>query len=205
MEAKKRIYCIEGVHDWGDGQIEPTVEPMLELLQKLGYWEDYLYRTCATMEELKYRLRNEWTETCDKGSVLYFCTHGSENLIWLQDEHMMGAVTLKELMDCRGCHIHFGGCDTFSAGDQNLKELMDYTGASSVSGYATKVGWLDKSEPAVALELLFFALLGEVNLAYGGRSRSKRLAEIRNEMANRFPKCKFNMLIRRYRSSKAGQ
>ena len=27
MERKKRIYCIEGVHDWGKGQVEPTVEP----------------------------------------------------------------------------------------------------------------------------------------------------------------------------------
>lgn len=29
MQRKKRIYCVEGVHDWGNDQIEPTVEPML--------------------------------------------------------------------------------------------------------------------------------------------------------------------------------
>lgn len=75
LDTKKRIYCIEGVHDWGDGEVEPTVEPMLELLQRMGYW-DYLHRTCGTMEELEYRLKTEWQECCEKGSVLYFCTHG---------------------------------------------------------------------------------------------------------------------------------
>lgn len=201
MEREQRIYCIEGVHDSDEGQLEPTVEPMLTLLQKLGYWDHFLHRTCATMRELEYRLSTEWNDSCEKGSVLYFCTHGATDQIWLQDgDQPVGVGTMKEWIDCEGCHIHFGGCDTFSGSQHNLKDLMSYTGATSVSGYATDVGWLDRSAPAVALELLFFGLLSEVNLTRNNKSRSERLRQIRNKITSQFPDCKFEMLVRRYRS-----
>lgn len=201
METKKQIYCIEGVHDWGDGEVEPSVEPMLELLQRVGCW-DYLHRTCATMSELEYRLRTEWNGCCDKGSVLYFCTHGASDQIWLRsDDQGVGLLTLKEWPDCTGCHIHFGGCDTFSGGDANLKELMDYTGATSVSGYATEGDWLGPTAPALALELQLFGLLAGVNLARNTQDRSKKLRQIRQDVVSRFPDCKFEMLVRRYKKS----
>ena len=137
MESEKRIYCVEGVHDWGAGEVEPTVEPMLELLQRLGYWH-YLHRTCATMAELEFRLKTEWNEWCKKGSVLYFFTHGGPDQVWLSDDQVVGLLTLKEWIGddgSAGCHIHFGGCDTFTDGEGNLKDLLDYTQAASVSGY----------------------------------------------------------------------
>lgn len=201
MECKKRIYCIEGVHDWGEGEVEPTVEPMLELLQKLGSWE-YLHRTCATAAELKYRLKTEWDGYCDKGSVLYFFTHGDRDQIWLQDEDEgIGLLTLKEWPNCEGCHIHFGGCDTFSKGDHNLKDLMDYTNAVSVSGYATQSGWLDWSAPAILLELQLFWHLGDVNIARNTKDRPQKLRNIKKAIAGRFPDCKFDMLVRRSKRS----
>lgn len=199
METSKRIYCLEGVHDWGEGEVEPTVEPMLELLQRLGYW-DYLHRTCGTMSELEYRLKAEWSDWCEKGSVLYFCTHGAPDQIWLRgDDQGVGLLTLKEWINAEGCHIHFGGCDTFSGTKDNLKELMDYTGATSISGYATEAHWLGRNAPALALELLFFALLTEVNISRNTRDRSKRLRRISKEVDERFEDCKFNMLVRRYK------
>ena len=200
MEMKKRIYCLEGVHDWGGGKVEPTVEPMLELLQRLGYWEDYLHRTCGTMSELDYRLNTEWNGWCEKGLVLYFCTHGARDQIWLRsDDQPVGLLTLKEWIDADGCHIHFGGCDTFSGGEDNLKDLMDYTGATSVSGYATDTDWLGRNAPALALELLFFALLKEVNIGRNSRTRPGQLRKIHKDIDDRFTDCKFNMLVRRYR------
>ena len=201
MEQKKRIYCIEGVHDWGEGKIEPTVEPMLELLQRTGYWTDYLHRSCATTAELKYRLSEEWNNCCEEGSVLYFSTHGAPDQIWLrEDDEGVGLSTLKEWLDLTGCHVHFGGCRTFSKEasnlkDLNLRDLMDYTGASSVSGYAADSDWLAWKAPAVALELLFFGLLSEVNLA-DGRGRAKRLSNIEAQLNERFDDCEFRMLTR---------
>ena len=31
---------------------------------------------------------------------------------------------MKEWVRCQGCHVHFGGCDTFSGGDYNLRGFM---------------------------------------------------------------------------------
>lgn len=198
MEQTKRIYCVEGVHDWGDGEIEPTVEPMLELLQRMGYW-DYQHRTCGTLSELEYRLTTEWNHWCEKGSVLYFCTHGARDQIWLREGDQpvgVGLLTLKEWVDADACHIHFGGCDTFSGGEGNLSDLMDYTGATSVSGYAADTNWLGRNSPALALELLFFALLKGVNIGRNSKARPERLREIGQTIEGRFADCRFRMLVR---------
>ena len=107
LTAKQRIYCIEGFHGW-DG-VEWTVEPMLELLQRLGAW-DYLYRTCSTKDELRFRLEDEWNKSCTNGSVLYFFTHGDHDQVCLRnDDKSVGLLTLKEWPDCEGCHVHFAG------------------------------------------------------------------------------------------------
>ncbi|MYG14592.1 MAG: hypothetical protein F4171_17630 [Gammaproteobacteria bacterium] len=199
MQQEKRIYCVEGVHDWGNDRIEPTVEPMLALLQKTGYWP-YQHRTCATIAELKWRLQTEWWDWCKKGSVLYFSMHGYHDQIWLRpdadDAEVVGVLTLKEWLDCTGCHVHFGGCDTFSGGKENLRNFMESTGAVSVSGYATEADWLSPVAPALALELLLFGLLHDVNLAHNAKSRPGKLRKIEQEVNSRFGDCEFRMLIR---------
>ena len=113
-------------------------------------------------------------------------------------------LTLKDYLGeygCEGCHIHFGGCDTFSNGEYNLKDLMEHTNATSVSGYSTASGWLDWKAPAILLELPLCWQLGGVNITRNTRDRSKKLRDIRDEITDRFPDCKFNMLVRRYRAS----
>ncbi len=193
MKLKKRIYCIEGVHDWGDGEVEPTVEPILNQLQETGAFE-YLRRTSATAAELKYRLGEEWLGYCAKGSVLYFATHGGPDQVWLSEKEVVGLLTLKEWLDCKGCHIHFGGCCTFGKRNHNLQDLMECTAATSVSGYATESGWLGRDAPAQALELHLFALLAEANIA-SAKGRKKRLENTKSEINHRFRDCKFRMLV----------
>lgn len=73
---------------------------------------------------------------------------------------------------------------------------MNETGATSISGYATDVNWLDWEKPALALELLLFGLLsGEpfINIVQGLRDR---LMDYQRVMNKRFPECKFRMLVR---------
>lgn len=206
MNEQINIYCIEGVHDWGEGELEPSVAPMLDLLRSTGYWEHIVHRTCGTNDELKYRLEAEWP-WCKKGSVLYFSTHGAKDQIWLENvqTEVVGLTELKEYIgenQAAGRHIHFGGCGTFSGNDHNVKTLMKYTGATSVSGYAAEeVGWLERRKPALALELLFFGRLSEVNLGRNTQTRSKALSKIRDDIQQRFPECKFDMYVRRYKKS----
>ena len=198
MKRKKRIYCIEGFHGWDS--VQATVEPMLELLQRLEAW-DYLHRTCSTMAELKFRLKKEWNKSCKEGSVLYFFTHGNRDQIWLrEDDEGVGLLTLKEWPDCEGCHIHFGGCSTFGESEGNLKDLMDYTGATSVSGYATESDWLEGTTPAVLIELQLLWHLTGVDLTQV-RGRSAALENIGARITKQFPDSEFRMLVRRYRNS----
>lgn len=197
MECKERIYCIEGFHGWD--WVGATVEPMLELLQRLGSW-DYLHRTCSTTAELKFRLKKEWNKSCDVGSILYFFTHGDRDQIWLrEDDEPVGLLTLKEWPGCKDCHIHFGGCSTFGESEDNLKDLMNYTGATSVSGYAAESYWLEGKTPAILLELQLFWYLSKVDLAKV-KGRAADLDRIEARIADQFPESEFRMLVRRYRN-----
>ena len=79
------------------------------------------------------------------GSALYFFTHGARDQIWLRDDELVGLLTPRERIGeagAEGRHVHFGSCDILSGGEGNLGDLMEYTGAASVSGYGTEVDWL---------------------------------------------------------------
>jgi len=195
------IHCIEGVYltdgERREGKIEPTVEPMLALLRNSGYCEGYPHRTCATIDELRYRLEVEWQEGFPNGSVLYFFTHGAPNRIWLSHDQ---DVPVSELaawgVDLTDCHVHFGGCDTFGGGERDLRGLMDgLCHASSVSGYATESDFPGRDAPAVALELVLFALLSEVDLC-AGDGRAAELGRISTQLNRRFPDCAFRTPVR---------
>ena len=75
MKKERRIYCIEGHWDYGNTEVEPSVEPILQMLQKHGVW-NYTRRDCATQEELQFWLKYEW-KRCKPGSILYIASHGS--------------------------------------------------------------------------------------------------------------------------------
>ena len=52
MTLEKRIYCIEGVWNYGDREVEPSVEPLLDMLRRQDLWA-YVRRDCATTGEFK--------------------------------------------------------------------------------------------------------------------------------------------------------
>lgn len=208
MKLEKRIYCIEG--HWGSDkrEVEPSVEPMLQLLHGLGQWE-YARRDCATVEELVYFLDAEWCR-CQYGSILYVATHGAPGEIHLSTKH---AVTLEQLAVhlsdfCGDCLVHFGGCEVLNVPNSCLKDFMEETGAMGVSGYTVEAGWtsvVDSSggtrvpvpgAPALALELLFFSTLAteKVDLTKGKLFR--RLRRVADDLIERFPDCGFRMLTR---------
>ena len=58
MTLEKRIYCIEGVWNYGDREVEPSVEPLLDMLRRQDLWA-YVRRDCATTGELKHYLYHE--------------------------------------------------------------------------------------------------------------------------------------------------
>ena len=201
MKLERRIYCIEGVWDYGAREVEPSVEPLLEMLRRQDQW-NYLRRDCATTGELKHYLYHEWVR-CTPGSVLYIATHGGHGSISLSDDEYLGLDTLGELLaqQCEDCLVHFGGCEVLGGGEraaqQRVRTFLDATGAMGVSGYGAETGWTDVLwAPAAALELLLFSSIRarEIDLADG--KHFKRLSKIVNKLQNQFADCEFDLYTR---------
>ena len=202
MMLEQRIYCIEGHWDYGKREVEPSVEPILQMLRNKGFW-NYVRRDCATLEELQFWLEHEWTR-CKPGSILYIASHGSTGCISLAYQNDVDVVQLAEWVsecgsDCKDKWVHFGGCKTFSGkGEEAVWEFMESTGASCVTGYSKTSGWIDmKYRPAVALELMLFASTSGINFG-DGRSVKRRMYGIEKdfEKNNIFRDCGFRALTK---------
>lgn len=199
MNLAQRIYCIEGHWDYGDREVEPSVEPILQMLLSMGHWADYARRDCATAEECLYFLDHEWTRRCRQGSVLYWATHGDVGEIWLSNNQVVPLETLSaRKVDCTGCLVHFGGCNVLAKdGERRARKFMAATGATYVSGYARETGWADTMEPpALALELMLFSSISTLDVDLtDGRSKPKMLG-LATELCRSFGTCGLKLLTK---------
>ncbi len=189
MLLEKRIYCIEGHWDHGKREVEPTVEPILQMLHRLGQWP-YARRDCATVEEMKYWIDHEWNTRCREGSVLYFATHGEKGEIWLSNDYSVNVAEIEG--DFTNCWVHFSGCEVLCQEDAVREFMAKPKGAAVVSGYTVEAGWTDITlPPAVALEMMLFSSVVARSVSLGdGRSRRK-LEGIKIDLNERFPECGF--------------
>ena len=195
------IYCIEGHwHEADDPTVEPSVEPLLQMLHRRGLW-NYVRRNAGTDDELFYWMRHEWSEL-SAGSILYFATHGEEGKIALgSDEQHYSSVPIEKLaeIDCRGCLVHFSACSTLACDEDRIRFFMEKSGAAAVSGYRTDVGWTSKSwPPAALLDLMLFSVIGEENidlsdLSDGRSTSSRRLRALKEDLQKRFYDCCFQL------------
>ena len=203
MKLQKRIYCIEGHWNYGNEEVEPSVEPVLQTLQNMELW-NYARRDCATVDEFKFWLEHEWT-MCDAGSIFYLASHGSTGCISLADQ---ASVDIGELAGwmldaCKDKWVHFGCCSIFSGkgGEKAVRGFMKSTGAACVSGYTRNVGWLNMLDktypPASALELMLFASTASVNFK-DGRSVKPRMDRIEGHFKENeiFQDCGFQICTR---------
>ena len=223
VKKAKRIYCIEGHWDYGNREVEPSVQPMLEQMRNMGLW-DYARRDCATMEELKYFLRQEW-HRCNYGSILYFATHGAPGEVWLSDDHVVALEQLGAELEgqCSDCLVHFGGCHVMAAGEAQLDAFMEKTGAMGVLGYKVEAGWTSALDgggsrqpvpgaPALALELLFFSTIHTEGIQLTDGRQFRKLRKLAANLQSRFEDCEFDREVprdvvgrRRVRLSDAGR
>lgn len=203
MKLEKRIYCIEGIWDCGAQEVEPSVEPILEMLSRLGQWA-YARRDCATTGDLKYYLEHEWRR-CRPGSVLYIAAHGTPGTISLSENHDLDMETLGSLLEgaCRNCLVHFASCEVLGGNRddvrQRVKRFLAKTGAMGVSGYSVEAGWAGTSAPAMALELMLFSSIQDERIDL---ANSKHVPALRRLVANlqkRFEDCEFDLYTQRDR------
>ena len=197
MKLKQRIYCIEGHHDWGDREVEPSVEPMLQLLQRMGLW-DYARRDCATRDELEFWIAHEWNRRCKKRSILYFAAHGDPGLIWLSEEHVSIHGFPDGSLKCEGCLVHFGACKVL-ADEDIVRKFMNDTKAPCVTGYGAEVGWTTVDwAPALAIELMLFSSIKRetINFADGRSVKSLRKIVEKIKEDPLFVNCKFDLFTK---------
>ena len=191
---KQIIYCVEGVWDY-ENEVEPSVEPMLEQLRRMGRW-DYMRRDCATINELQFYLETEWSK-CYSGSILYIAAHGEEGKIWLSDNQPLGLSTLQDYVrDLRGCLIHFGCCSVMKAPSDVLKDLIFHTEAMGIFGYNVDTGWTGTWAPALALELMYFNSIAEEKINLENGKHFQRLNKIVLNLKDRFRDCEFELKTR---------
>lgn len=194
------LYCVEG--HWnppGDPSLEPSVEPLLQMLHRLGLW-NYVRRNAATAAELFYWLMNEW-HYCPPGSILYFATHGRPGKIWLNDaERASSAVAIEQLpaegVNCDGCLVHFSGCSILDCEEDIIRRFTQDCGAYAVSGYRKDVGWTARRwSPAALLDLMLFSMIADERIKLNHRGSVKRLDGLRKEVQERFPDCGFDLCL----------
>ncbi len=197
------IYCIEGYWDEPD-PVNSLVRGQMEAVQEIGGWP-YIHRTCATKEELHFRLETEWAD-CAYGSLLNFATHGDRGSICLSDGH---EPEISELPDMLGegfaerCFVHFGGCQTVDGQDAEINEFMQRSGANGVSGYAAnEIDFLAMDKPGIALESIYFFFAGSIDLSNthrrgeAAKRRRDQLRAIETNLQTAFPKCSFKLWLR---------
>lgn len=206
MRLRERIYCIEGIHDWGRRAIEPSVEPMLQLLQYgIGSWE-YIRRDCATESEFKWYIQNEWWKRCKRGSILYFSSRGSPGVVSLSNNENIDIGQLELLLDgdeeggLEQCIVHFGGCRTMRD-KKRIQSFMKKTGAWAVSGYGEESGWTGVADNGLALEFMYLSCLGkgepyDIEIGNNRGDHRKRLKDLGRDLAKRFEPLDFKILVR---------
>ena len=202
MKLAQRIYCIEGHWDYGAREVEPSVEPILQLLRDLGHWDHYVHRDCVTVDELRYFLDKEW-KRCKEGSILYIATHGAPGAIWLSESEneVITLEVLSEMQyDFTNCLVHFGGCSILGDdGKARARKFMQATGANYVSGYTKDTGWVDISDPpALALEVMFFSSIKakkiDLTKSRANSIAKREMQELRGELRGMFKTCGFELL-----------
>ena len=151
LSSCKGIFCIEG--DWWGIRDTTTVEPMLQLLQRIHNNKlKYIRRDAATSEELDFYL-NKWAQEAQKDyAILYLGFHGDPGSIKFGDKRKTGSnVTLDwieerlEGKDMTERLIHFGSCSTLDVNGNRLNSFIRRTGVDAVTGYRIDVEWTESA------------------------------------------------------------
>lgn len=156
-DAKKRgVFCVETVW-YGTGDTT-SIRPILEAMSE-GYLDvPFVYRTAVTSGELEAYLR-EWKSLNRLDyPILYLGYHGMAGQIVLGEQEFWGysdrsLVQLAEGLgdECADRVVHFGSCSTLDVDNQQIKNFLESTNLSAVSGYREKVDWMD----SVAFDMLY--------------------------------------------------
>ena len=179
------IFCIEG--DWEEDLRKKTsILSGLEMLSSISQM-DFIYKTCASENELLSRLNNYINSAHKPRSkyksydIVYLATHGEKGSLKFNklvdvldffvhnDNFKQGAFKDKI--------VHFGSCLTMKMKETDLADLKSFTQAKIISGYTKSIDFLDST----LFDVLYFNACGKykikhslhdhLNKQYGGFSK----------------------------------
>jgi len=169
----KLIFAIES--DWeGSAKKRSSILPMLQCINGIYPSVKYIFRTANTKEELKYCLTKfkQISKTNGDFCALFYSGHGSPGKIHLSK----GILTLKDLAKVAneveeglfdGHLVHFDACSVVKNSDSEIKEFINSTGASLVTGFDCDVDFIE----SLALEMIFIDYLGDTKQPYSAYNK----------------------------------
>jgi len=187
--TKKRIFCLEGLWEQ-DLTKKSTILPILDLLY-LNDTIEFIYRDCATKEEIEFYL-DKWTqEKYAFFPILFLAFHGKEGLIHIGKANYPVDLLSNNLAGkCENAIIFFASCKTLKIDKKELKAILVKTKALAICGYRSDVDWMKSA----AFELL---VLNEMQL---NSLTVQGVDAIRRRILHEYPKMvkdfKFIMLTR---------
>jgi hypothetical protein len=153
----KGIYCLEGI--WHEDMREKSsVKPILELLQS-NQGIGFIYRNCATTQELEYYVSKWVQRKYSKFRILYLAFHGERNKLLLGNKKSYSLDDLAKLLTgkCSNSIIIFGSCSTLALRKNYLTKFLCETGALAICGYQKDVDWIHST----AFEMLILSQMQE--------------------------------------------
>ena len=176
-DLPKNVFCLE-TYSWYKGKDRTSVEPLLELLRRMGRC-DYLHRDVATRSEFEYLL-NDYLRNENKAyPILYLGFHGLDGpprISFGNGEE----INLDELADtikgrCSNRVIFFGSCSIMNTHGKTLNYFVKKTKALAVCGYRKEVDWLQSA----AFDTLILGTLQEVCFTEDGMDSFGQLLQER--------------------------
>jgi hypothetical protein len=187
--VKKHIFCLEGLWEQ-DLTKKSTILPILDLLY-LNDTIEFIYRDCATKEEIEFYL-NKWTlEKYAFFPILFLAFHGEEGMLHIGKANYPVDLLSSNLEGkCENAIIFFASCKTLKIDKRKLKAILVKTKALAICGYRSDVDWMKSA----AFELL---VLNEMQL---NSLTAQGVDAIRRRIVHEYPKMvkdfKFIMLTR---------
>ena len=157
MNSTKGIFCLEGL--WENDLKKPSSVLPLLLFLKQNAEIPYIYRDCATPEELDFYLKKFTLSKYKDYPILYLAFHGEQERLTLPGKSDYSLEKLGEKLkdQCKGKIIFLGSCSVLDVHKSKIKQLLKDTGALAILGYKNDVNWLRSS----AFEMLILSELQE--------------------------------------------
>ena len=187
--AKKRIFCLEGLWEQ-DLTKKSTIQPILDLLYRNDKIE-FIYRDCATKEEMEFYL-GKWTqEKYAYFPILFLAFHGEEGMIHIGKTNYP-VDRLSDILagKCENAIIFFASCLTLKIDKKKLEKILMKTRALAICGYRSDVEWMKSA----AFELLVLKEMQLNSLTVQGVDAIRR--RIHHEYPKMVKDFKFIMLTR---------